>query len=213
MLLAWKPITDISPTYLERTRGQWGPLSLRRWDVQVRGKEGVAFIITLSSHTCLTACDSIFLRTEIWRLSSGRDRFTFLKIADGQRRWPHSSCFCLQKPPRSREIVSASSLSSPACVSSPLAHSCNCSKVISQLLSWFLVKTAIPDLIPTNLGHKGGCKSSTTSVPAFSTSSVNGSFLVKQWAKLFLFLPLLFKAVKQIQSLSQPLLVFTHFVP
>lgn len=79
MLLAWKPITDVLPTCLEHTQGQGSLLSVWRWHGCIWGKEGIAFIIALSSRTCLTACDSIFLRTEIWMLSSGLSCFTFLK--------------------------------------------------------------------------------------------------------------------------------------
>lgn len=168
------------------------------------------FVTALSSCTSLSACDRIFLRTEIQRLSSGRTA-SLLKKSLMARCCPHASCPRLQKLTRSWEIVSASSLSSPGCVSSPLAHPCNCFKAISWLLSWFLVKGVIPDLIPTNPGQKGGCKSSTVNVPAFSTSSLNDSSVVKQWAKCFL--PVSFKAVAQMQSLSRPFFVLVHVVP
>lgn len=64
---------------------------------------------------------------------------------------------------------------------------------------------------PTNLGHKGGCKCSTMNVPASSISLINNSSLVKQWAAFFP--PLLFEAVKRMQSLWQPLLILNLFVP
>lgn len=49
-------------------------------------KESIVFITVLPSHSCSTACDSTFLRSEILRLSSGHSScFTFLKIANGQR--------------------------------------------------------------------------------------------------------------------------------
>lgn len=52
----------------------------------VWGQESIVFIIASPSHTCLTACDSIFLRSESWRLSSSHSScFTFLKIANEQR--------------------------------------------------------------------------------------------------------------------------------
>lgn len=58
------------------------------WD-----KESIVFIIALPSHSCSIPCDIIFLRSEIWRLSSGHSScFTFLKIANGQRCPPP---FCL----------------------------------------------------------------------------------------------------------------------
>ena len=88
MLLARKPITDVSPACLERTQGQGGPPSVPRWHVCIWGEEDVAFVVVLSLHACLNACDSIFLRTEIQRLSSGHSRFAFLKIGSGLRPAP-----------------------------------------------------------------------------------------------------------------------------
>lgn len=104
------------------------------WD-----KESIVFIIALPSHSCSTPCDIIFLRNEIWRLSSGHSScFAFLKIANGQR-CPPPSLPALERLP---QLVPPAALAAFPCLLFTAVTA-------PRLFHGFLpVKNAIPDLIP-----------------------------------------------------------------